>query len=90
MTSTAKNEALATLNLSGSDWFILAISTDNGSIWSGNTGVTYLGAESYDVHFSDGSVFQVDVAVVPVPATVWLFGSGLIGLVGIARRKNPV
>ena len=26
--------------------------------------------------------------VVPVPAAVWLFGSGLIGLVGIARRKN--
>ena len=27
-------------------------------------------------------------AVVPVPAAAWLFGSGLIGLVGIARRKR--
>jgi hypothetical protein len=27
-------------------------------------------------------------AVVPVPAAVWLFGSGLLGLVGIARRKS--
>ncbi len=27
------------------------------------------------------------VAVVPVPAAVWLFGSGLIGLIGVARRK---
>ncbi len=27
-------------------------------------------------------------AVVPVPATVWLFGSGLIGLIGVARRKS--
>ena len=26
-------------------------------------------------------------APVPVPATVWLFGSGLIGLLGMARRK---
>ena len=26
-------------------------------------------------------------AVVPVPAAVWLFGSGLIGLIGVARRK---
>jgi len=26
--------------------------------------------------------------VVPVPAAVWLFGSGLIGLIGLARRKT--
>lgn len=26
-------------------------------------------------------------AVVPVPAAVWLFGSGLLGLIGVARRK---
>jgi len=25
---------------------------------------------------------------VPVPAAVWLFGSGLLGLVGVARRKK--
>jgi len=27
---------------------------------------------------------------VPVPATLWLFGSGLLGLIGIARRKSAV
>ncbi len=27
-------------------------------------------------------------SVVPVPSAVWLFGSGLIGLIGIARRKK--
>ena len=26
--------------------------------------------------------------VVPVPAAVWLFGSGLLGLIGIARRRS--
>jgi hypothetical protein len=31
---------------------------------------------------------RMDVQVVPVPAAVWLFGSGLIGLVGVARRKK--
>ena len=28
------------------------------------------------------------VSSVPVPATAWVFGSGLIGLIGIARRKK--
>ncbi len=28
------------------------------------------------------------MTVVPVPAAVWLFGSGLLGLVGVARRKK--
>ena len=84
---TAVNEGAATLNLTGSDWFILAISTDGGGTWSGDTGVSFRGTNSYDVHFSDGSVLEVDVRVVPVPAAVWLFGSGLLGLVGVARRK---
>ena len=25
---------------------------------------------------------------VPIPSAVWLFGSGLLGMVGIARRKK--
>lgn len=28
------------------------------------------------------------IQAVPVPAAVWLFGSGLLGLIGIARRKR--
>ena len=28
------------------------------------------------------------LAPVPVPAAVWLFGSGLLGLIGVARRRN--
>ena len=30
----------------------------------------------------------LSVTPVPVPAAVWLFGSGLLGLVGVARRKK--
>ncbi|VAW52440.1 hypothetical protein MNBD_GAMMA05-752 [hydrothermal vent metagenome] len=35
------------------------------------------------------SEFQFDnTTVVPIPAAAWLFGSGLLGLIGIARRKK--
>ena len=36
----------------------------------------------------DVSGFSVTSTVVPLPAAAWLFGSGLIGLVGIARYKK--
>jgi hypothetical protein len=36
----------------------------------------------------DAAVGVFLVRVVPIPAAVWLFGSGLIGLIGIARRKK--
>jgi hypothetical protein len=32
----------------------------------------------------------VTVGAVPVPAAVWLFGSGLLGLVGVARRRQTL
>ena len=28
------------------------------------------------------------LALVPIPAAVWLFGSGFIGLIGFANRKK--
>jgi hypothetical protein len=34
------------------------------------------------------SVWVGGGTVVPVPAAVWLFGSGLLGLIGVARRKR--
>ncbi|MDX2503365.1 MAG: VPLPA-CTERM sorting domain-containing protein [Gammaproteobacteria bacterium] len=35
-----------------------------------------------------GSTPTWSLATVPVPAAVWLFGSGLIGLIGVASRKK--
>ena len=52
-----------------------------------------LGSQLADLKEHGGNAWAVrpgDVAAstVPVPAAVWLFGSGLLGLVGIARRKK--
>ena len=33
------------------------------------------------------AVYDGDVSAVPIPAAVWLFGSGLLGLIGVARKK---
>ncbi len=42
--------------------------------------------------YYDGYVYDFDIAAsvssVPVPAAVWLFGSGLLGLLGVAKRKK--
>lgn len=38
--------------------------------------------------FKAGGVLANNYSAVPIPAAVWLFGSGLIGLIGIARRKT--
>ena len=38
--------------------------------------------------FGGNTLIAIAGPVVPVPAAVWLFGSGLIGLIGIARRKK--
>ena len=43
-------------------------------------------------YFIDNVSITADLAApaVPVPAAVWLFGSGLLGLVGVARRKKAL
>lgn len=37
---------------------------------------------------STGELTYTAVSAVPVPAAAWLFGSGLLGLVGVARRRR--
>ena len=82
------------LPLTGSSNFILGLSTDSGASWAADTSVVSLGANAYSVTFGTGAnVVEVDVQIisaVPVPAAVWLFASGLLGLVSIARRKKTV
>ncbi len=44
----------------------------------------YVGVR-YALHMT-GTI--AEAAVVPIPATAWLFGSGLLGLVGVARKRK--
>lgn len=75
----------ASLNPLGSDWF--------ASFQSKADPATYLIGFEAPLP-STGALGTValetvtGVSAVPVPAAVWLFGSGLIGLIGIARRKK--
>ena len=47
-----------------------------------------LGLAMIDGAFAGFSANFNMVEPIPVPAAVWLFGSGLLGLVGVARRKK--
>jgi hypothetical protein len=51
----------------------------------------HYGYKENDHHDFSKRCFDHDkVAPVPVPAAVWLFGSGLLGLIGISGRKKSV
>jgi hypothetical protein len=41
----------------------------------------------YELRF-DGLNADISIASVPVPASIWLFGSGILGLVGASKRNK--
>ena len=77
--------------IADSNWF-----TDTSTIPVLPPALSYnilLQADEYDSSgASIGTVLALanldSVSAVPVPAAVWLFSSGLIGIIGIARRKK--
>lgn len=64
-------------------------SPDNGDIGLIATATPGLfGSTGSTTDFGSTGTPGVWTAAVPLPATVWLFGSGLVGLFGIAKRKK--
>ena len=62
----------------------------NPGLIDANNFVVQAGVYSSATH---GKIIQAElitggVSTVPLPATVWLFGSGLLGLIGVARKKT--
>lgn len=51
-------------------------------------GDTLQSAAQWSLDLTSGQLNYGSVAAVPVPAAVWMFASGLVGLAGIARRKK--
>ena len=72
------------------DYYWSATEYDATNAWRFNMGAG--GQYSYYKSSSNyaWAVQSGDVSAVPVPAAVWLFGSGLLGLIGVAKRKQSV
>ena len=60
--------------------------TDAGGIINASVDETLI--RGLDVNLLTGSGTITGIAAVPVPAAVWLFSSGLFGLIGVARRRS--
>ena len=86
-------------DLAGNDYMLFSGGTTTELFWCMETAaggcngpdssehIGVKGVAFYSVPHTGEIVFAT-ATVVPVPAAVWLFGSGLIGLVGFARRKR--
>ena len=75
-------------NLSNTFLWSATDTSNNDVAWVFNIGVGHQTTKIKSFSFYAWAVHDGDVSTVPVPAAAWLFGSGLIGLVGFARRKN--
>jgi len=63
---------------------VTSFSYDSDSILINTAGFSY----AYLAGNILSATLNIETSVVPIPAAIWLFGSGLLGLVGIARRKK--
>ena len=58
------------------------------SMFTYSLGVTVVMDDFSSYELTNVSASMTEVSAVPVPAAVWLFGSGLLGLMGVLRRRK--
>jgi hypothetical protein len=78
-------------NLQSTDYWSAteyAPSTNLAWIFNMHYGIQYDYFKTYNSYA--WAVQSGDVSAVPVPAALWLFGSGLLGLVGFGRRRASI
>ena len=86
------NNSGGSITLSVNKNFTLGMTWDGGITYYGDSSAVLVNApDDYRITFQGkqvvGRTLAIDLAPIPVPAAVWLFGSGLLGLVGVARRR---
>ena len=66
---------------------IMNLYTISSSDWGATWTITELDNEFFVLSLNDDGTLSAEIRAVPVPAAVWLLGSGLLGLIGIRRRN---
>jgi len=61
---------------------------DSSDAWGYNYGNGDHGMPGKHANGYGWAVRAGDVSAVPIPPALWLFGSGLLGLIGMAKREN--
>ena len=86
-----RNFASGTISIdvmTGDEFYIYALLESHAQSGITNDSVASADAFNTGTMTFRGSPDLVAASVVPVPAAIWLFGSGLIGLIGLAKRKK--
>ena len=65
------------------------VAMDQSTTWASDTTVAGI-VDDNASYITTNPYATFSVSAVPIPAAVWLFGSGLLGLIGVARRKVRV